>query len=228
MKRLKFISVLLTASLLAGITACSSEPSGTTSSSMEQTTTAEVETEETTSEPEITETTRIDPQSTEPLCHIYFEEYDSFEVTSTDLVDGVWADITSNTFLGENLSPQLSWEPVEGAEEYVIYMVDRNSNGFLQWKSAGIKTTELPQGWTSNLTEYNGPHLGHGYTHIYDIYVIALRAPTTRLKGALNAANPRLEEFFKEIDTDTEGNTGNIIAYGTISGIFTDARYRTI
>lgn len=224
MKR-KMISAILTASLLAGITSCSAQPSETTAPSTEPAATTE-ETTETTAE--ITETTRIDPQSTEPLCHIYFEEYDSFEVTSTDLVDGVWADITSNTFLGENLSPQLSWEPVEGAEEYVIYMVDRNSNGFLQWKSAGIKTTELPQGWTSNLTEYNGPHLGHGYTHIYDIYVIALRAPTTRLKGALNAANPRLEDFFEEIDTDTEGNTGNIIAYGTISGIFTDARYRNV
>ena len=107
----------------------------------------------------------------------YLLEHDTFTVTSTDLIDGVWSDIISNTQVGQNMSPQLSWEPVEGATEYVIYMVDSNTNGFLHWKSAGITETEL-------------------------------------------------DAFMEEVDTDIYGNTGNIIAYGKISGTFTDARFR--
>ncbi len=156
----------------------------------------------------------------------YLLEHDTFEVTSTDLVDGVWSDVISNTHIGENMSPQLSWEPVEGATEYVIYMVDSNSNGFLHWKSAGITETDLPTGWAPKLTEYNGPHVGHGYTHNFDVYVIALRQPANRLKGAMNWVNPQLDSFMEEVDTDIYGNTGNIIAYGKISGTFTDARFR--
>ena len=35
-----------------------------------------------------------------------------------------------------------------------------------------------------------------------------------------------LAEFIKELDTDKDGNTGNIISYGKISGLFTDSRFR--
>ena len=156
----------------------------------------------------------------------YLEGRDTFEVTSEDLVDGVWPDIISYTHIGENRSPQLSWQPVDGANVYVIYMVDSITNGFLHWKSNGITETELPCGWAPKLTEYNGPHLGHGYTHTFDIYVIALKAPVERLRGAINGANPKLDSFIQELDTDIDGNTGNIISYGKISGEFTDARYR--
>ena len=105
------------------------------------------------------------------VSNTYLEGYDTFEVISPDVIDGVWVDDISNTKLGDNSSPALSWQPVEGAEEYVIYMVDRNSKGFLHWKSGGVKETELPRGWAPKDLEYNGPHVGHGYTHMYDIYV---------------------------------------------------------
>ena len=167
-----------------------------------------------------------EPSVSVVVSHEYLEEYDTFEVTSSDVVDGVWLDVISNTELGENASPQLSWEPVEGAEEYAIYMVDRNSMGFLHWKSSGITDTELPRGWAPKLTEYHGPHVGHGYTHIYDVYVIALKAPVERLKGGLNSINPKFEEYIEGLDTDINGNTGNIIAVGKISGTYTDCRFR--
>lgn len=168
----------------------------------------------------------VDYESETYIYHEYLLEHDTFEVTSTDLIDGVWSDEISNTHIGQNNSPQLSWEPVEGATEYVIYMVDSNTNGFLHWKSAGITETELPTGWAPKLKEYNGPHVGHGYTHEFDVYVIALRSPANRLKGAMNWVNPQLDAFMEEVDTDIYGNTGNIIAYGKISGTFTDARFR--
>ena len=156
----------------------------------------------------------------------YLEGYDTFDVTSSDLENGVWNDIISNSKLGENCSPELSWEAVEGAGEYAIYMVDRNSNGFLHWKADGIKEAGLPRGQARKLVEYNGPHLGHGYTHVFDVYVIALRAPAGKLGGCVNAVNPKMNDFFLDLDTDAEGNTGNIIAYGKVSGQYTDARFR--
>ena len=60
-----------------------------------------------------------------------------------------------------------------------------------------------------------------GDTHIYDVYVIALKEPVERLKGGLNGSNPKFVEFIQGLDTDSEGNTGNIIAYGKLSGSFT-------
>ncbi|MCR4556726.1 MAG: hypothetical protein K5779_02745 [Saccharofermentans sp.] len=209
MRKTGFIALFLTACMLAAFTGCSTPTAKTAESSVTSATSES-----------------LDREHGAFLSHTYLEEYDTFEVTSSSLENGVWIDITSNTHLGENNSPQLSWSPVEGASVYAIYMVDRNSNGFLHWKSNGITETELPCGWAPKLTEYNGPHLGHGYTHTFDIYVIALKAPVERLRGAINGANPKLDSFIQELDTDIDGNTGNIISYGKISGEFTDARYR--
>ena len=155
----------------------------------------------------------------------FLKEYETFEVTSSDLNDGVWADIISKTDIGENRSPQLSWSPVEGADSYVIYMVDSNANGFLHWKSGDVTSTDLPQGWASAV-EYAGPHIGHGYTHVFDIYVIAVKSSAGQLKGAVNSVNPNLDEFIQMVDTGEDGTTGNIISYGKISGAYTDSRFR--
>ena len=48
-----------------------------------------------------------------------------------------------------------------------------------------------------------------------------LKEPVERLKGSVRALNPKFKEFIQGLDTDSEGNTGNILAYGKISGTFT-------
>ena len=207
MKKTRIISILLTAALLMSIPGCQNEAA---SSSVP----AASETEKATVNP-----------LTDDMCGGYLDGYSTFNVTSESLTDGIWNDITSNTNIGENKSPQLSWEPVEGAAVYAVYMFDTNTNGYLHWKSGGITETSLPEGWASPL-DYNGPHIGHGYTHNFDIYVIALKAPVEKLKGTVNGQNKKLGEFIKELDTDKDGNTGNIISYGKISGLFTDSRFR--
>ena len=207
MKKTRIISILLTAALLMSIPGCQNEAA---SSSVP----AASETEKATVNP-----------LTDDMCGGYLDGYSTFNVTSESLTDGIWNDITSNTNIGENKSPQLSWEPVEGAAVYAVYMFDTNTNGYLHWKSGGITETSLPEGWASPL-DYNGPHIGHGYTHNFDIYVIALKAPVEKLKGTVNGQNKKLGEFIKELDTDKDGNTGNIISYGRISGLFTDSRFR--
>ena len=207
MKKTRIIYILLTAALLMSIPGCQNK-----AASSSVTATSEIE------------KAAVNPL-TDDMCGGYLDGYSTFNVTSESLTDGIWNDITSNTNIGENKSPHLSWEPVEGAAVYAVYMFDTNTNGYLHWKSGGITETSLPEGWASPL-DYNGPHIGHGYTHNFDIYVIALKAPVEKLKGTVNGQNKKLGEFIKELDTDKDGNTGNIISYGRISGLFTDSRFR--
>lgn len=214
MKKTGIIAIALCAAVLAGTAGCSESTNETASGATAQSEAVETVAEETTTEDE-TVTGSVVESGTD-----YLEGHQKFEVTSTDLVNGVWADVISNTNRGTNASPELSWEPVDGAAEYVIYMVDMNTNGFIHWKSVGITQTEIPQGWASS-EDFIGPWPAPGDTHIYDVYVIALKEPVDRLKGGLNAINPNFESFIQGLDTDGEGNSGNILAYGKISGAFT-------
>ena len=66
---------------------------------------------------------------------------ETFALSSGDLHDGVWDTVITNTVNGENVSPQLSWEPVDGAECYAIYMVDTSANCWIHWKSGGVTET---------------------------------------------------------------------------------------
>lgn len=150
----------------------------------------------------------------------YVSAYSAFKVTSESLEDGKWVETCANIAEGGNASPQLSWEPVEGATVYVIYMVDMNTNNFLHWKSDGVTETTLPQGWASS-ADYIGPYPPSGSTHQYNIYVFALRAPVERAKGSINSQALKLQEFMEGLDTDKDGNTGNIIAVGKICGNYT-------
>ena len=144
MKMIKMTALVLCVSMLAGTAGCyaADKPYETSFSQMEAVT-------ETSSED-----THIITENTEPAVVDsgvdFLEGHEKFELTSTDLVNGVWADIISYD-RGNNVSPELSWEAVEGAAEYIIYMVDMNTPdmifcGNLHWKSCGITVTELPEG----------------------------------------------------------------------------------
>ncbi len=218
MKKIKMTALVLCASMLAGTAGCyaTDKPGMTSFSQTEAVTEAS------------SEATQAVTEDTEPVVTDsgidYLEGYEKFELTSTSLENGVWADIISGD-RGNDSSPELSWEPVEGASEYVIYMVDMNTPdmiicGVLHWKAGGITVTELPEGWAP-ASDYIGPNPGRGVTHIYEIYVVAIKGPVERLKGSVRSVNPNLEKFLLELDTDSEGNTGNILAYGKISGTYT-------
>ena len=144
----------------------------------------------------------------------------TFELSSEDLKDGVWDNVISNTSAGENKSPELKWEAVEGAKQYVIYMVDPDGGNWLHWKSEGVTETSLPRGWASD-KEYVGPYPPSGSTHTYDVYVVALKAPAEKVRGIFDSGNPKFNEYIKALDTDANGNSGNIISYGYLSGTFT-------
>ena len=57
-----------------------------------------------------------------------------------------------------------------------------------------------------------------GTTNQYNVYVFALKAPVERVKGTIRTPAIKLQEFMDGLDTDAEGNTGNIVAVGRIIG----------
>ena len=145
----------------------------------------------------------------------------AFALTSENLTDGAWDPIIGK-HSGENLSPQLSWEPVPGASCYVIYMVDTKVMDYMHWMSNNVTETQLPQGWAVK-EEYIGPYPPPFETHNYDVYVLALREPVETLKGTFNAANVFFAKNVLYLDTPAEDITGNLLGYGYLSGTYQNA-----
>ena len=199
----KFASILLSGALVLTLAGCGFKESPPT--------TREPETETTSA---ISEAATPDNSGDE-----FVGAYASFAVTSNSLKDGYWDEITANTVAGQNLSPDLAWEPVEGASSYAIYMVDINTHYFLHWVQGDITETSLPQGFAGS-KYYIGMYPPAGSTHVYNVYVIALKNPVERVKGSVNGISPKFPDFITALDTDKDGNTGNIISVGKISGKF--------
>ena len=139
----------------------------------------------------------------------------TFELSSDDLHDGVWDTVITKTKNGENRSPQLAWEPVDGASCYAIFMVDTTAANWLHWKSISDSDTVLPAGWAP-ADEYVGPYPPDG-THDYEVFVLALKQKPERIKMIFDMSNPEILKSAKEID----GDDGNIISYGHLTGTYT-------
>ena len=207
----RFLSVILIGTLAFGIAACAREtaPSTAASENTEVTTTSLAE------EP-------VDNSDDK-----FVSAYPAFMVTSESLDGKYWID--DCVFQGGNASPQLSWEPVEGATTYVIYMVDLTAANIIHWKKDSITETNLPQGWATSAfsqgetskADYVGPNPPSGSTNQYNIYVFALKAPVERVKGSIGTQALKLQDFMDSLDTDAEGNTGNIVAVGRVVGYYT-------
>ena len=173
-------------------------------------------------EPEPTETT---------LCEVEqygycVEEYPQFYVGSDSLVDGVWSDdMAAKPEHPQGSSPSLYWEPVEGAECYVIYMVDSQHTGnyppsnLIHWIVENYEGTEIIAGEDPGFYLALGPE--PGTTRSYTVYVIALKAPVERAKGSTGTMPTNFNNFLLALDTDADGNTGNILAFGYLKGKYT-------
>ena len=51
--------------------------------------------------------------------------------------------------------------------------------------------------------------------------MVALKQPVERAKGALNSSNLKFKPNVFALDEAVEGETGNIVAYGYITGTYT-------
>ena len=220
LKNKKIAALVLCAAALMNLAGCSDTEAvpaaETTAASVSEETTAV----ETTEQIEASETTATEPEMTVvPLIADengnLMSRFEEFELTSEDIEDGFWVDAISSSPAGDDVSPQLSWDPVDGAGQYIIYMVDISANYLIHWKAEGVTETHLDRGWADSY--YFGPYPRTGLTNTYDIYVIAIRNPIDRLRGSLRVPNENFPLFLARLDIDAEGNTGNIIAYGHIS-----------
>ena len=147
----------------------------------------------------------------------------TIKVTSDDLHEGKWDDSISNTDAGENASPQLSWERVPGAEEYVIYMIDEyDTDYWLHWRAYGILDFYHAHGEEfaeEVFNEYVGPYPPEG-VHEYVVYVFALKGPAASYPGNFDAESVSAEEVRKGLDRSEDDEEGNILAEGSISGTY--------
>ncbi|SCW53870.1 Uncharacterized conserved protein, phosphatidylethanolamine-binding protein (PEBP) family [Ruminococcaceae bacterium YRB3002] len=140
-----------------------------------------------------------------------FDKLDTFEVTSENLHDGVW-DVEISHDKGFDRSPQLSWEAVDGASFYVVYMIDPDGSNWLHM-TALTSDTHLDPGCEQN---YIGPYPPNG-THTYVVYVFALKEMKTP-GGPVNSPCDGIREMASKLNTFNNSDVGNIIAYGELRG----------
>ena len=154
-----------------------------------------------------------------------FKAKASMTVNSDDLNNGVWDSSITNTPEGQDLSPQLSFDKVEGASYYVIYMVDESSDNRLLWYASHVGDTSVPEG--SGTGEYSGPDLQPGEgRHNLTLYVYALQGEPGRTID-LTPGDSSLsgDLYYYDILNVIDGSSspelyGNVLAYGYITGTY--------
>ncbi len=156
-----------------------------------------------------------------------FKAKASMTVNSDDLNNGVWDSSITNTPEGQDLSPQLSFDKVEGASYYVIYMVDESANNWVHWY-AEVSGPDLDHG--SNAGKYIGPYPPEGSgDHTYAVYVYALAdKPGVKYDGEYSEFDEPwfgavyLWSGILNIKDSLQRPTlyGNVIVYGYIEGTY--------
>ncbi len=214
--KISFVISIAACTLLTGCAGNSSSSDTAESSSSETiaTTTVEV-TEAATTTEEVTEPTTKAPD--------FLSDLPMFDVTSESLGEE-WDESMSNTQLGENKSPQLSWNEVEGASVYAAYLIDETASNFLHMKIGGIETTSLAAGEVSTEETDNGRYIGPyppSGTHEYVAYVFALSEAPERYIGTVDYSGKSAAEIAEKLDLKPDGESGNVLAYGRLSGNYT-------
>lgn len=148
-----------------------------------------------------------------------FDDIPTFEVSSNNIIDGIWDDKITNTKYGSNTSPQLSWEEVENATNYVVLMIDGT------WLHMDVFTedTTILEGSINRGDrgmQYVGPYPPSG-THTYSIFVFALKGEANKIPLLFDAAGNNIDDIYKCMDEDVTGEQGNVIAYGRLDGNYT-------
>lgn len=115
---------------------------------------------------------------------------------------------------GENQSPAVSWDAVEGAACYVVVMFDETAN-WLHWVSEPFSGVELDQGAFMSTDTYVGPYPPKSSgRHQYRIEVFALKIAPDAVIGKLDAANV-YADIVGNLDK-SGGAEGNILARGYV------------
>lgn len=148
----------------------------------------------------------------------------SITVTSTSVTDEgklltATAAAERNDPQGENQSPAVSWEAVEGANYYAVMLFDVDAN-WLHLFVTDITDTELSQGAYTDTGIYVGPYPPKSAgTHTYRIAVFAIKEQPNDTIGKLNSK----ESYAGLVNhlNQVGNNSDNILAYGYVEGTYT-------
>ena len=147
-----------------------------------------------------------------------FIEGAAMEVTSDDLTDGVWSEELAHR------APQLSFEEVEGAEYYVVYMVNETDGYSAHWYIDDLNETYLAGGNDEGIY-INLDKLVSYLGNTYSITVYAMAGKNdSDIAVAYDESSFNPCGLYRMLDiTRYESPTeyGNVLAYGYISGTFT-------
>lgn len=135
---------------------------------------------------------------------------DSFEVTSESIDYGGWKKEIGRQ--NGNISPELSWEEVEGAAQYAVMLVDLNEGNYHLHGYGLVSENHIGAG---EMNEYVGPYL-EGY-HNYKAYVFALKEDVSDV--ILNVDNQNVDET-RLVELYTKNHPDNVIAIGNITNIY--------
>ena len=160
-------------------------------------------------------------QSDTYITTIAFEDIPTFNVSSADLVNGVWDDSIANLSCGENKSPELTWDAVDGASQYVVVMIDGG------WLHMDVYTTETSIAAGSvergeRGEQYVGPYPPPGSTHTYTVFVFALKNEPGKVSLLFDNSGNSVDLIYANLNVDADGNEGNVIAYARLDGNFTN------
>ena len=134
------------------------------------------------------------------------------------LLTATAANRSPNKPRGQNESPQVSFEPVEGATVYAICMFDTTAN-WLHFLVLDVTETSLPQGAYTDKKHYVGPYPPKGTgDHSYCIEVFALKAPPDKAAYKMNAKNT-YQKIVDSLDI-ADGQPGNILQRDQITGLY--------
>lgn len=146
---------------------------------------------------------------------VFVEELDTFEVTSESVVYDEYNKGCGK--LNGNVSPELSWEEVDGANMYLIYMIDLDVHDAeypIHWIDV-VDGTHVDKGQFNEKSGYVGPYPPS--PHEYTIFVFALKEEPGDLKLVVDMNGKKFEDMVELLEKD---KPGNVISYGQLSATY--------
>ena len=137
------------------------------------------------------------------------ENLDTFEVTSESIFYDEWIKETGSE--NGNISPELSWEKVDGATSYAIIMLDLDVENYILHAYCTSDTNHIDLG---AMDEFLGPTPRD--PHNYAVYVFALKEAVD-----INLTVPK-HDFDTEnlLEMLNKDNPDNAISYGSVSASY--------
>ena len=151
-----------------------------------------------------------------PSDTLYMEELQTFDVSTTSLDGDTWKKECGSRH--GNVSPELSWQAVDGAGKYVVFMLDKDASNWLHMcvitDKNGLKEGE----YDGKEAGYVGPYPPE--KHEYDVYVIALKEENGSIAYNMDSTGTDISEKLNKLNISQSGDTGNVISYGMIKGFY--------